>query len=178
MLDIRLLREEPEQVRQAMIDLGAEDAPVEDAISLDRRRRQILVEVETMKADRNVGSKQIGSFVRQGASQEAEKLKVQMGELGKAISVLEAELKQVEADLEWAMLNIPNLPQPEVPVGKDDSENVVVRTMGDLPAFDFQPRPHWELGEALDIIDFERGVKLSGSRFYVLKGRAPGCSAP
>ena len=170
MLDIKLLREDPDRVRQAMLDLNAEDAPVEDAISLDKRRREILVEVEALKAERNTGSKQIGALMREGKREEAEQQKAQMGELGDQIDELEAELKQVDADLEWAMLTIPNLPLPEVPVGKDDSENVVARTVGELPTFDFDPRPHWELGEALDIIDFERGVKLSGSRFYVLKG--------
>ncbi|MCO6452283.1 MAG: serine--tRNA ligase [Caldilineales bacterium] len=170
MLDIKLLRENPDLVRQAMSDLQATDAPVEDAIRLDLRRREILVEVEAMKADRNAGSKQIGALMREGRREEAETQKAQMAAIGEDIAALETELKQVDADLQWAMLNIPNLPLPNVPVGVDDSENVITRTVGDLPAFGFEPRPHWELGESLDIIDFERGVKLSGSRFYVLKG--------
>jgi seryl-tRNA synthetase len=170
MIDIKLLRERPDLVRQAMRDLFAEDAPVEDAIRLDQRRREILVEVEALKAERNTGSRQIGVLMREGRREEAENQKVRMGEIGKRISALDAELKQVDADLEWAMLNIPNLPLPEVPIGKDDSENIVTRTEGELPTFDFEPRPHWEIGEALGILDFERGVKLSGSRFYVMKG--------
>ncbi len=170
MLDIRLLRDEPDLVRQAMIDLNAEDAPIEDAINLDKRRRQILVEVEALKAERNTGSKQIGLLMREGKREEADNQKIRMGELGKQIAALESELRQVENLLEWAMLNIPNLPLPEVPVGKDEEENVVTRTVGDIPSFDFDPKPHWEIGENLGILDFERGVKLSGSRFYLLKG--------
>ncbi|MCP4168968.1 MAG: serine--tRNA ligase [Chloroflexi bacterium] len=170
MLDIRLLRDEPDLVRQAMIDLNAEDAPIEDAISLDKRRRQILVEVEALKAERNTGSKQIGLLMREGKREEADNQKIRMGEFGKQIAALESELRQVESDLEWAMLNIPNLPLPDVPVGKDEEENVVTRTVGEIPSFDFDPKPHWEIGENLGILDFERGVKLSGSRFYLLKG--------
>ncbi len=170
MLDIRLLREEPDRVRQAMVALGATDAPVEEAIQLDTRRRAILVEVEALKAERNAGSKEIGNLMRAGKRAEAEALKQRMAELGTRIDGLEAELKEVEAKLEWAMLNIPNLPLPEVPIGKDESENVVVRTPIPPRELGFPPKPHWEIGEALDILDFERGVKLAGSRFYVMKG--------
>ena len=170
MLDIKLLREQPEMVRQAMRDLFAEDAPIDDAINLDLRRREILTEVEVLKAERNTGSRQIGVLMREGRREEAERQKVHMSEIGDTISALDAELKQVDADLEWAMLNIPNLPLPEVPIGRDDSENIVIRTEGEFRTFDFEPRPHWELGEELGILDFERGVKLSGSRFYVMAG--------
>lgn len=170
MLDIRLIREDTQRVRQAMIDLGAMDAPVEEAIRLDARRRQILVDMEGLKAERNAGSKQIGALLRQGQTEAATQQKKAMTALGARIAGLETELKQVEADLNWAMLTIPNLPLPEVPIGKDDSENVVIRIVGEWPTFDFVPRPHWELGEGLGILDLERGVKLSGSRFYVLKG--------
>lgn len=170
MIDIRLLREEPDRVRQAMIALGATDAPVEEAIQLDARRRAILVEVERLKAERNAGSKEIGNLMRAGKREEAEALRQRMAELGSRIDGLEAELKEVEAKLEWAMLNIPNLPLPEVPIGKDESENVVVRVPIPPRDLGFQPKPHWEIGEALDILDFERGVKLAGSRFYVMKG--------
>ena len=170
MLDIKLLREQPEMVRQAMRDLFAEDAPIDDAINLDMRRREILMEGEALKAERNTGSRQIGVLMREGRREEAEQQKVRMSEIGDTISALDAELKQVDADLEWAMLTIPNLPLPEVPIGRDDSENIVTRTEGEFRTFDFDPRPHWEIGEDLGILDFERGVKLSGSRFYVMAG--------
>ncbi len=170
MLDIRLLREEEERVREAMAALGALDAPVDEAISHDRRRREILVEVEKFKAERNTSSKQIGQLMREGRQAEADHLRKEMADLGNAIDALESDLKEVEAALESALLNIPNLPLPEVPVGKDDSENVIVRVVGEPIEHDFAPGPHWEIGEALGILDMDRGVKLSGSRFYVLKG--------
>jgi seryl-tRNA synthetase len=93
-----------------------------------------------------------------------------MTDLGTEIQALDEELVGVEATLTDAMLRIPNLPHPSVPVGKDDAENVILRTVGEIPAFDFEPKAHWDLGTALDILDFERGIKLSGSRFYLLKG--------
>ncbi|MBX7233371.1 MAG: serine--tRNA ligase [Caldilineales bacterium] len=170
MLDIRLIREESERVRAAMRDLDADPAPLESAIALDLRRREILVEVERLKAERNAGSKAIGGLMREGKQAEAEQQKQAMAQLGESIDSLETELKQVEAELDQAMLTIPNLPLPEVPVGKDDSENVVVRTPAGPRDLGFAPKPHWEVGEALGILDLDRGVKLSGSRFYVLKG--------
>ena len=93
-----------------------------------------------------------------------------MGEVGAEIKALDDSLREIDAQLEQAMLQVPNLPDPSVPVGPDESENVVVRQERALPQFDFEPLPHWDLGPMLDVIDFERGVKLSGTRFYVLKG--------
>ncbi|PKO22171.1 MAG: serine--tRNA ligase, partial [Chloroflexi bacterium HGW-Chloroflexi-1] len=112
----------------------------------------------------------MGASMRAGERAEGEALKARMTQIGARIAGLDEELGRVEADLRDAMLHIPNLPHPSVPVGRDESENVVVRQEGALRAFDFEPLPHWDLGTALDIIDFERGVKLSGTRFYVLKG--------
>jgi seryl-tRNA synthetase len=164
------MRENREAVLAAMSLLGAEDAPVAEALALDERRRAILTQVEALRAERNAGSKQIGQLMQQGRRAEAEALKQRMGQIAEEIKALDEELARVEAAFTDAMLRIPNLPHPSVPVGKDESENVVVRTEGELPHFDFEPKPHWDLGVALDIIDFERGVKLSGTRFYVLKG--------
>ena len=170
MLDIKFMRENREQVLAAMVSLGAEDAPVAQALALDERRRTILTEVEALRAERNAGSKQIGQLMRAGERAEGEALKARMTQIGEQIAGLDEELGRVEVDLRDAMLRIPNLPHPSVPVGRDESENVVVRQEGALRTFDFEPLPHWDLGTALDIIDFERGVKLSGTRFYVLKG--------
>ncbi len=170
MLDIKFMRENREQVLAAMVSLGAEDAPVAQALALDERRRTILTEVEALRAERNAGSKQIGASMRAGERAEGEALKARMTQIGEQIAGLDEELGRVEVDLRDAMLRIPNLPHPSVPVGRDESENVVVRQEGALRTFDFEPLPHWDLGTALDIIDFERGVKLSGTRFYVLKG--------
>ena len=170
MLDIKFMRENRETVVAAMAALGAEDAPVAMALELDERRRSILTRVETMRAERNAGSKQIGTLMREGKRAEGQALQARMSQIGEEIKVLDVELAVVEADFSDAMLRIPNLPHPSVPFGKDDSENVLVRVVGELPEFDFEPVPHWDLGAALGIIDFERGVKLSGSRFYVLCG--------
>lgn len=170
MLDIRVLRENPQKVLAAMAAVGATDAPVMEALAFDERRRAILTQVETLRADRNTGSKQIGQLLREGKRGEGQALQARMGQIGDEIKALDDELARVDAALQEAMLSIPNLPHPSVPFGKDDTENIVTRTEGTLRDFDFAPKPHWDLGTALDIIDFDRGVKLSGTRFYLLKG--------
>ncbi len=170
MLDIRYMRENGDAVLAAMAALGATDAPVTEALMLDERRRQIIGRVELLRAERNAGSKQIGLLMREGKKSEGQALQARMTQIGDEIKALDEELALVEQGFTDAMLRIPNIPHPSVPVGKDDTENVVVRTEGQLRQFDFEPKPHWDLGTALDIIDFDRGVKLSGTRFYVLKG--------
>jgi len=170
MLDIRFIRDNLEMVKQAMQDLQAFDAPVDRALALDDERREILVELENLRARRNTDSRRIGQLLREGQPEAAAALKAELADLPNGIKGLEDRLAQVDPALRDALLRIPNLPLPQVPVGKDDSENLVSRVEGQPRAFDFTPRPHWEIGEALGILDFERGVKLSGSRFYVLKG--------
>ncbi len=169
MLDIRLMRERRDDVLAAMAALNAGDAPVQRALDLDERRRQILARVEVLRAERNSGSKQIGQLMRDGKRDEGQALQAHMSAVGDEIKTLDEELAQVETELQDAMLRIPNLPHPSVPVGKDETENVVVRTEGTPRTFEFEPLPHWDLGTQLDILDFDRGVKLSGTRFYVLK---------
>ncbi len=170
MLDIRIIRENPEFVRQQMAALQDPDAPVDRALALDEERRGLLAQVEELKAQRNSESKRIGQLLREGQREQADALKAEMARVGDQIKVFDDRLKLVDEALFDAMSRIPNLPLSGVPVGKDDSENIVVRTWGQPPQFGFQPLPHWDIGEALGILDFERGVKLSGSRFYVLKG--------
>ncbi len=170
MLDIKIIRENPEFVKQQMAALQDPAAPVDKALALDEERRRLLAQVEELKALRNVESKRIGQLMGSGQRAEADALKREMARVGDQIKAFDDRLKVVDEELFDAMSRIPNLPLPGVPVGKDDSENVVVRTWGQPRAFDFQPLPHWDIGEALGILDFERGVKLSGSRFYVLKG--------
>lgn len=170
MLDIKFIRDNLHTVRQAMIDLQALDAPVDRALALDDERRQILLELENLRARRNTDSKRIGQLLREGQPAAAEALKAELGTLPERIRELEERLRLVEPALQDTLLRIPNLPLPVVPVGKDDSENVVISVAGEPRTFDFTPRPHWEIGENLGILDFERGVKLAGSRFYVLKG--------
>ena len=170
MLDIRWMRDNREALAEAMRKLNVEDAPWEQALELDQRRRQILTRVEALRAEINSISRNIGTLFREKRTEEANALKAQTAEVGAEIDCLNGELREVDAALQDAMLRIPNIPEPDVPVAPDDSGNVVVKEWGDKPIFDFAPLAHWDLGPKLGIIDFERGVKLSGSRFYLLKG--------
>jgi seryl-tRNA synthetase len=166
MLDITFIREKPDLVKAAMVDLNVE-APIDEVLALDEQRREILTQVEALRAERNTVSKEIGRMKDQAERQaQIERMRA----VGARIDTLEAELNDVEARLHDALLWVPNLPDPGVPVGPDESHNVVIRQEGQPPSLDFEPLPHWELGPMLGIIDFERGVKLSGTRFYVLKG--------
>ncbi|MFQ5576132.1 MAG: serine--tRNA ligase [Anaerolineae bacterium] len=171
MLDLNFIRNNPDTIKKALIDLNT-DAPIDDILAQDQQRRAILKEVEALRAERNAGSKAISALMRQSKKAAAEAQKTRMGEIGQKINTLTEELKQIETALNHNLLLVPNMPLPEVPVGPDDSHNVVVKEVGAIPTFDFEVKPHWEIGETLDLIDFERGVKLSGSRFYVLKGAA------
>jgi seryl-tRNA synthetase len=167
MLDIRLIREQPEQVRVAIQRRGDDPAIVDQILGLDARRRALLAEVEQLKAEKNAASKAIGKIKdaaeRQRAIEAMRSQEDRIPELDRQVALVEGEFTQ-------AMLMAPNLPHPDVPTGTSEADNVVVRTEGQPREFDFEPKPHWDLGEALDIIDFERGVKLSGTRFFVLKG--------
>ena len=170
MLDIRWMRENRQALAEAMQKLNAIDAPWELALDLDERRRHLLTRVETLRAERNSGSKEVGQLFRSGQTDAANALKARMSDIGGEIELLDQELRQVDMDFNDAMLRIPNPPEAEVPIAPDESGNVVVKQVGVLPQFDFAPLAHWDLGERLGIIDFERGVKISGSRFYLLKG--------
>jgi len=165
-LDIRLLREQPDAVKAAMVLLQS-DAPIDAILELDRRRREIVTRAESLKAQRNEGSKAV-----KGAKDPAERQQLieAMRSVGDEISALDREIGDLEATLRDLLLTVPNLPDPAVPVGVDESDNVVVAEKGPRRTFDFAPKPHWELAEALGIIDFDRGVKVAGARFYVLRG--------
>jgi seryl-tRNA synthetase len=166
MLDINLIRDKPERVKAALLDLNVE-APIDQILTLDIRRREILSQVEALRAERNTTSKEIG---RSADPAERQTKIEQMRVVAEQIKTLEVNLKGVEADLDQAMLHVPNMPAPGVPVGPDEEHNAIVWEKGEARQFDFEPLPHWDLGPTLDIVDFERGVKLSGTRFYVLKG--------
>ena len=166
MIDLKLIREKTDYVKEQIGKLFI-DAPIDEVIELDRKRRDLLREVEQLKATRNTVSKEIGAT--KNADERQQKIAA-MREVGDRISTLDAEVREVSDALDAKLPEIPNIPHENVPVGADDSENVVVETEGDQPTFGFEPRPHWELGPQLGIIDFERGIKISGSRFYVLRG--------
>ena len=170
MLDIELIRKEPERVREALRLRQDDPALVDEILELDARRRALLQEVEALRAERNRVSREIGRMKDKAAREE--KIAA-MREVGKRIAELEGELRQVEAAFRDKLLWLPNIPHESTPVGVDERDNVVVRTWGerrDFAAEGFEPAPHWDLGPELDILDFERGVRLAGSRFYILKG--------
>jgi len=166
MLDIRLIRDQPDAVKAAIVSLNTE-APIDEILALDTRRRAILTEVEALKAERNDGSKAVNRT--KDPAERGERIAA-MRALGDRIAVLDERATAVGAELDDLLLRVPNLPAPGVPVGPDESRNVVVAERGTRRDFGFLPKPHWELAEALGIIDFERGVKVSGARFYVLRG--------
>jgi seryl-tRNA synthetase len=167
MLDIRILREQPDFAREKLALVGCSREEIDHVIDLDRRRRELIVAVEQMRADRKSSSKKIGAM-KPGPEMEAAKAEVRT--LGEKLAASEKELEAAETDFGRRMLELPNFPHPAVPPGPDDSANRIVRTEEPTRVFDFEPRPHWDLGESLGIIDFARGVKISGTRFYVLKG--------
>jgi seryl-tRNA synthetase len=167
MLDINLIREQPDVVRGSLKARQMEAGVVDQVLGLDEQRRSIILEVENLKAERNTVSKEIGKMKE--PAQRAEKIE-SMRLVGEKIGQLDERLRIVESELNITLAGIPNIPDPRVPYGKDDSENVVTQTIGDLPKFNYEPKPHWELGPALGIIDFDQGVKITGSRFYVLSG--------
>ncbi|MDP3185542.1 MAG: hypothetical protein Q8M58_09755 [Anaerolineales bacterium] len=167
MLDINLIREKPSLVRTALKNRQMDAAPVDSILKLDESRRAILNEVEALKAERNAVSKEIGQMQDPVARQA----KIQaMRLVGDKISALDEELRKVEEDLQAVAAAIPNIPDPRTPIGKDENENVVLKSVGQIPEYDFEPKPHWELGPTLGILNFEQGVKITGSRFYVLNG--------
>ncbi len=168
MLDIKFIRENADAVKIAMTNRNAE-VDVDAILALDSRRREIVAEVEGLKAERNKISKSIGLMIKEG--KDPESIKAQVREMGDKISAFDEELREVEAKLRENMLYIPNLPSETTPVGKDENDNPVIRSWGEKVELDFEPVPHWDLGEKLGLFDLERGAKLSGSGFPLFTGR-------
>lgn len=169
MLDINIIREKPELLHKALADRQMDSSLVDKLLAMDAERRNLLVKVETLKAQRNAVSKEISQIKDANARQG--KIEA-MRTVGEEIARLDETTKEVDEGLQALLATIPNLPDPSTPIGKDESENIVLRTNGALPQFNFKPHPHWELGPKMGLIDFERGVKLTGSRFYILNGAA------
>src|ERR1700676_2194764 len=166
MLDIRLIRERPDFVKAELGKCGVDPAEVDHILETDARRRRLQHELDDLRAQRTRESRELGK----ATPQEREQRRAEMRALGDRISAGERELTEVEQQFEQLMLGMRNLPRPYVPVGKSEADNKIVRAEGQPRESAFRPLPHWELGERLGIIDFERGVKLSGTRFYVLMG--------
>ncbi len=167
MLDMNLIREKPDVVRKALRDRQDNPAPVDSILALDEKRRALLSQAETLKAERNAVSKEISKI--KDAAERQSKIEA-MRAVGDQIAALDKNIAQVESELNALASALPNIPDERVPYGKDDSENIVIKTVGQPRPFDFAPKAHWDLGPALGILDFERGAKLTGSRFYVLQG--------
>jgi seryl-tRNA synthetase len=167
MLDINLVREHPELVREALEKRNMDAAAVDQIQALDVERRALLTQVESLKAERNSVSRAIG--LMKNPAERQEKIDA-MKRVGDQITDLDEQVRLAEEKLQVLVAVIPNLPDPSTPFGKDEHENVVVKVVGAIPEYNFTPQAHWDLGPKLGIIDFERGVKITGSRFYVLSG--------
>ena len=167
MLDIKFVRENLEAVKE-MLKKRNNSLSLDGFTDLEKTRREILAEVETLKAKRNTVSKQIGAMKKAGENADA--IVAEMQQVGEEISKLDNELREVEDELRDIMLSIPNMPKDDVPYGVDDTDNPEVRKFMEPTKFDFEPKAHWDLGEALDIIDAERAAKVTGARFTFYKG--------
>ncbi len=169
MLDITIIRERPDVVREALKARQMDPSLVEPVMELDQQRRALLAKVELMKAERNAVSKEIGRMKDPGERQaKIDAMRI----LGDQIQGLDDQVRQIDSDLLAALAVIPNLPDPSTPYGTGEHDNVILRQVGELPHFDFTPLAHWDIGQQLGIIDFDRGVKITGSRFYILNGAA------
>ncbi|HOS77935.1 MAG TPA: serine--tRNA ligase, partial [Syntrophales bacterium] len=167
MLDIKFLRQNLDQVRRKLAERG-QTIDLEQFSALDARRRNLLQEVETLRNERNTVSKEIGDRKKRKA--DAADLIARMGEVSARIKNLDAILEETESALEAIVMTIPNVPHDSVVRGTSSEDNPIVRTWGDLPRLAFPPRPHWELGESLGILDFTRGSKIAGARFTLYRG--------
>ncbi len=165
MISIETIRDHTDLVRTAMQNRG-HDAPLDVVLDLDRQRRAAIVEADELRSRRNDVSREIGR-----SKDRPQELIDEMRQVGGRIKQLEGALRDFDEQLNEILLSIPNIPQDDAPVGLDESSNVVVRSVGEPREQSFEQKPHWELGPSLNVIDFERGVKLSGSRFFVLHGK-------
>ncbi len=176
MLNLDLIRRQPDLVRQALAKRGDEEAPLDQVLALDALRRALIQEADALRARRNEVSQEIGRLTRQpGLSQgdlagHIATIRAEMRQAGERLDDLDEQVRALEEELDIILLTIPNLPAADVPLGQGEEDNRVVRTWGQPREFSFPPKPHWELGEALGILDLQRGAKVSGSRFFILRG--------
>lgn len=167
MLDMKFVRENPEAVLAGLQKRGSA-LTLDDFLALEKKRREVLTEVEALKSRRNTVSQEISRLKK--AKEDAEALILEMRSVGEKISELDETVRQVETELKEILLSIPNLPHASVPVGRDEADNPEVRRVGEVPSFTFEPKAHWDLGEDLGILDFERGAKVTGARFTFYRG--------
>lgn len=167
MLDIKYVRQNPDKVREALENRRA-TADLDKFLKLDEERRNLLFEAEKLKSERNKTSEEIAK--KKKAGEAVDQIIARMKEVSQKIKEMDEQINQVEAELENILLTIPNIPDDSVPIGQSDEDNVEVRRWQEPTKFDFTPKPHWEIGVDLDILDFERAAKITGSRFTVYKG--------
>jgi len=168
MLDIKLLRNDLDGVKKALKHRNEKINEIDSFTELDAKRRQLLQESELLKNKRNSVSQEVASLKK--ANQDAEELIIEMREVGDNIKALDDEIRVLDEQIFQIMLSIPNLPHESVPIGETEEDNFPIRFWGEKPEFDFEPKPHYEIAENLDIIDFERATKVAGSRFVFYKG--------
>ncbi|MFN3531690.1 MAG: serine--tRNA ligase [Candidatus Brocadia sp.] len=168
MLDINFIRNNPDRVKQAIAHKHESAANVDQILELDTQRRSLIHTCEQLKSKRNEKSKEVSEFKKKG--QDASSIIEETKKIGDEIKSFEEKLKELEPQITNLLLRIPNIPAADVPIGKDEKDNVVVKTWGQRKTFDFTPLPHWELGRILNILDLERSSKISGSGFILLKG--------
>lgn len=167
MLDIKRIRQNKEEVLKALEGRSG-NFPIDKVLELDEKRRELLGVVESKKAEQNRVSKEIPQLKKAG--QDTSAIMAEMKELSQEIKDLDVQVKEVEAQMEDQLLYIPNTPNKDVPVGKEDTDNVEIRTFGTPREFDFEPKAHWDLGTDLGILDFERATKITGARFSIFSG--------
>jgi seryl-tRNA synthetase len=168
MLDLKFIRDNPETVRKAISDRNLKGVDLDELLELDLKRRALLTGLEEKRARHKRGNKEIGELIRSGGDAEAKR--AEMGTLSEEIKTLEQEAGKLDDEMREVLVRIPNIADASVPVGLDEAANLEVRRWGEPRKFDFPPLPHWELGEQLDILDFQRGVKIAESRFTLIKG--------
>ncbi len=168
MLDIQLFRNDPEGTAKGLEAKKAAPDAVERVRELDERRREATFRTEQLKKERNESSKRIGKIMKEGG--DAEPIKARVREVGEEIKSVDEELREINGQLRELMMELPNLPHDSSPVGSEEEDNVFLRDEGEKPSFDFEPKAHWDLGEALGILDLERAARMSGSGFFILKG--------
>jgi len=168
MLDIKKIRENPEYVKQGIKKKGASPELIDEILEIDKKRRIIIGEVEQLKAKNNKVSSEIAKMKKEG--KDASQIIAEMKEVTNKIKQLDSDLLTIEQELNSKLLYIPNIPHPDVPDGKDETQNKEIRKWGEKPKFNFKPKSHWEIAEYLDILDNERAAKIAGTRFTLYKG--------
>lgn len=169
MIDIKLAVSDPNRLKKALESRGLQTAIVDEMATLDQKRKKLVQESDELKRLRNEQSKQVGLLKSKG--EDASELMAKTKQMGERIAAIDQELDHIKSELDSIALTVPNLPEEDVPYGKSDAENVHVKTVGQPRVFDFEPKGHWDLGDALDVLDNTRAAKLSGARFNIFKGK-------